>query len=73
VSRGAKKLVDRETGVQKEMHLAGSSGYSGKGAPVWVAVEDDVPVEYDTFTIEYSCKSCHHKWAQKVTVPRRSS
>lgn len=71
VTRGAKALVDRETGVMEKEHLAGSP-YGGKGSGTWVAVKDDVPVEYDKYRTDYTCKNCHHTWTEPETETRRT-
>jgi DNA-directed RNA polymerase subunit RPC12/RpoP len=71
--QGAKTLVDRETAIEKEAHFAGTPSVSGKGGAAWVVTEDDIPVEYDSFAREYTCKRCLHKWTERVTARRPSS
>jgi len=73
VSVEKKTLVDTERDVERHVHYVSTYPPTGKvlgagGAPVVTQTEEDIPIERESFQVQYTCKHCHHEWSETLSV-----
>jgi transposase-like protein len=70
-------LEDRQEDNMELVHnvVVGGIGFTGPRysalAPVVIRTVENVPIERDTFSIQYECRHCHHQWSERVTVAKK--